>query len=241
MKKSTYPHVRLIADQKIDAQQGVAMVENSLRRHPEFARDYLPEILRYTFDDGFSRKKRDELIVGYAKYCYKNHREVIQKGTAKALAEWKKVEKKYFLLVDRLFKKHPWPQGHYVGFATVWHSYPRNIKTKTFQFPYWHRLPLYANKVIAHEMLHFMFFDYIKAKYSLTQQSKVKKNDPEYVWKISEAFNNVIEEWKPYKDVFKYSPRPHKGTEEIFRKMSGQWKQKQDIDWLLDKWFPRKK
>ncbi len=217
------------------------MVESSLGNHPEFAKDYLPEILRYTFDKGFSKKRRDEFIATYARQCYRTHREVMERGRAKAMAEWKKVEKKYFRLVGVLFKKHPWPQGHYVGFATVWHSYPRNIKTKTFQFPYWHRFPLYANKVIAHELLHFMFFDYIEAKYGLTQQSKVKKNDPEYVWKVSEAFNDVIQEWKPYKDVFKYSARPHKGTEEIFKKMNGQWKQKQDVDWLLDKWLPRKK
>jgi hypothetical protein len=241
MTKRSYPHVRLIVDEKTDAQQGVGFVEGSYRRHPEFAKQYLPHILQYTFDKGFPKKKRDALILGYAHYAYKNHREVMEKGRTAAMVAWKKVEKKYFQLVDNLFKGRPWPEGYYVGFATIWHSYPRNIATKTFYFPYWHTLPLYANKVIAHEMLHFMFFDYIKAKYGLAERAKIRGEHPEYVWRVSEAFNNVIEGWGPYKDVFKYSPQPHKGTEEIFEKMNKQWKRKQDVDWLLDQWLPHAK
>lgn len=239
IRGSGYPRVRLIVDRKTDTQQGIGFVENEIRKHPHFAQRYIPDVLGFTLAKNFPKKKRQAFIRGYANYCYAHYGAEIKKGTQRAAADWENVEKKYFLLIDRLFKKHSWPDGWYVGFATIWGSYPRSIKTKTFHFPYWHPDQKYANKVIAHEMLHFMFFDYIEARYGLTEQSRIKKNDLEYVWKVSEAFNNVIEEWKPYKDVFIYPARPHRGTEEIFKKMNVQWKQKQDVDWLLDKWLSR--
>jgi hypothetical protein len=50
-------------------------------------------------------------------------------------------------------------------------------------------------------MLHFMFFDFIRARYGLEEESKIEGRDPDHVWKVSEAFNVVIEHWKPYADV----------------------------------------
>jgi hypothetical protein len=239
MKSSSYPKLKLVVDPTVDARFGVNFVEGNIRNLKNFLSRFLPYTLQYILAGKISKQKRDKLILGYAKYCYKNHRNEIERGTKAAASDWKKVENRYFRLIDRLFKKHSWPKGYYVGFATVWHSYPRNIQNKTFHFPYWHSLPKYANKVISHEMLHFMFFDYIQERYGLQEKSIIKGKSKDYVWKISEAFNNVIEEWKPYKSIFKHPARPYKETVKIFKKMNEQWKQRQDIDWLLDKWFSK--
>ena len=116
--------------------------------------------------------------------------------------------------------------------------FPRNIQDKTFYFPYSKDLhdPL---GTIAHEMLHFIFFDYIKKKYGIKQDDEFKGKDPKFVWQVLETFNTVIENWKPYKKIFNAwkNCKPYPGCEKMFAKMIKQWNLKQDIDEFLDKWF----
>jgi hypothetical protein len=235
---AVHPKLKLVVDASVDAKHAVNFVENSTKwGQKKFLTRFLPWELVYVLDKRISEKKRGNLITGYARYFYKNHRREIEKGVRAARADWSKVEKSYFRLVDCVFKGHQWPEGWYVGFATVFHSYPRHIETKTFFFPYSHSVPKYANKVIAHEMLHFMFFDYIEKRYGLKERGRMRGKPSDYIWEVSEVFNNVIEEWKPYKKVFKINARPYKGTERMFAKMNRQWKEKQDVDWLLDQWL----
>ena len=241
MKSKSYPNLKLIVDPAVDIKHGPTFVFNSIKNgRRNFLPRFLPYLLHYVISEKISNAKRNKIISDYGRYCYKAHTSEIKSGTKTVVADWDKMKNKYFCLVDLIFKKHHWPKGYYVGFATIWHSYPRNVKNMTFYFPYSHSLPQYANKVISHEMLHFMFFDYIKSRYGLAEGAKIKGKDVNYVWKVSEAFNNVIEEWAPYKKIFKHPARPYKETLDIFNKMSRQWKQKQDIDWLLDQWFAKK-
>ncbi len=226
----------------VDARLGRNFVTNVLNgKNRGFIYKFLPTEMYYILDSKVSEKKRDKITGAYIKYMYGTHRAEMEKGVRTAGADWAKVEKQYFRLVDRLFKNHPWPEGKYIGFSTVWHSYPRNVSDKTFYFPYRHSSPKYANNVIAHELLHFMFFDYTREKYGLKEGSLLPGKPKNYLWTISEAFNNVIEEWAPYKKIFKHGARTHQGVEEIFAKMNKQWKKKQDVAWLLDKWLKPKR
>ncbi|MFH1533536.1 MAG: hypothetical protein ABID64_01240 [Nitrospirota bacterium] len=115
--------------------------------------------------------------------------------------------------------------------------FPRYVKQKIFFFPHQHRITRFSNKVIAHEMLHFIFFDYLEKKFNLKEHSKIKNKPDDYIWKVSEVFNNAIEDWKPYNELFKEDPKPYPGTEKMFSKMKKQWQEKQDIDWLLEEWL----
>jgi len=112
---------------------------------------------------------------------------------------WEKIAPDYFLLVDALFGNRTWPRGTYIAFGTIWGMYPRFLENKTFQIPFWHRTPRYISVVIAHEMLHFMFYDYFYKRYP-------NYNRPQYnffVWHISEIFNTIIQNSPIWLDCFK--------------------------------------
>lgn len=111
---------------------------------------------------------------------------------------WRKVEAAYELLVDDLFSKRAWPQGEYVAFATMWGMFPRDLKRKTFQVPAIYENSPYVNVIIAHELLHFMFYD-------LYYEMHPEDNKPEqnfFVWKVSEIFNEVVQNSPTWKNVF---------------------------------------
>jgi len=236
-----HPKIKFKADLRTDTENCVSFLKHKRpRQNKQFVVWFLPEEFRYILDKKISIKKRDEIIKEYVKHVYKIKSKEIKEETKKAISEWRKVEIKYFKLVSKIFKNHPWPKGNYRGFASIFHMFPRYIDRKIFFFPYTHKIPKFANKVIAHEMLHFIFFDYINKKYGLRQDSKIKGQPNNYIWQVSEVFNNAMESWDPYKKIFKFGSRPYSGTEKIFAQMKKRWAKKQDVDWLLDKWLKNK-
>lgn len=193
----------------------------------------------FILSENFSKNERKKIVSEYVKHYYIHHKKEIHAGLKAVQSDWKKVEKRYFELVNQIFKGHAWPEGNYAGIVSIFSMYPRWLEAKTFFFPYEHQKPLYANRVIAHEMLHFMFFDYISERYGLKEHSKVKGKKSDYVWKVSEIFNVVIENWKPYVDVIDVQGKPYPGHEKMYAKMGKQWAKNQDVDWLMDQWLKR--
>lgn len=234
MKK--YPKIKLVEDVNQDARLGVGFVRMHLRSSRRHLRRFLPDELLDILKKGVSAKIRDRRVRAYAHRQHCAEHSKISKNLVGIRKNWKRVEKRYFRLVDKIFKDHSWPPGKYIGYATVFWMYPRNINNKTFYFPYKHRKPHYANKVIAHEALHFIFFDYVEKKYGIDWRDEKSYG---HLWKVSEAFNAVIEEWAPYKKLFLYGGNPHLGTEKMAKLMSRQWNRQRDIDKLLDKWLKR--
>ncbi len=161
----------------------------------------------------------------------------IKKGTAKTARNWKNIEKKYFAIADKIFNHHPWPKGKYIAYASIFGMFPRNIQSKYFYFPPIHPIFKFANKVTAHEMLHFIFFDYVEKHYGLKEDSAIKGKPDNYLWQVSEVFSNVMENWRPYQKIAGDKGRPYKGTEKIFNEMTAQWQKRQGIAWLLDQWL----
>jgi len=169
-------------------------------------------------------------------FVYKTYR-LKQASMARALVQykkrWEKIALYYFSLVDRLFNGHKWPRGKYIAFGTIWGMYPRFLEDKTFQIPFWHRTPRYISVVIAHEMLHFMFYDYFYKRYP-------KYNHPKYeffVWHISEIFNTVVQNSPVWFDCFKIKSLGYPEHEKIVKRIShdlyrrGVW----NLDALVDK------
>lgn len=193
--------------------------------------------MHFILDNNFSQKEREKILIKYTENFYKTKEKEIKNGLRNVVKEWGKVENTNFKIIDKVFKKHSWPKGNYFGIVSIFWMYPRYISKKTFFFPYRHRIINYANRVISHEMLHFIFFDYIKKRYDLDEGAEFKNKHPEYLWRVSEVFNNIIENWEPYKKVSQAKSLPYNGTEKMFKKMKNQWQKKQDIDELLDKWL----
>lgn len=230
------PKLKLALDVKADTENCIYFVKNESDTIPSFLDMFLPKNFRYITSKKFSSSERNKIITEYTKHIYKINKKDITDGVNDTKKRWKKIESRFYKLVNRIFQGHPWPKGSYTGMASIYLMYPRNIQKKTFYFPY-KNVKFDPLGVITHEMLHFIFFDFIKKKYKLTENSKFRGKNAEYVWQVSETFNNTIENWKPYKELFMEDSKPYPGCEEMFKAMKKQWNKKPEINSFLDKWL----
>ncbi|PIP29727.1 hypothetical protein COU12_01155 [Candidatus Jorgensenbacteria bacterium CG10_big_fil_rev_8_21_14_0_10_54_38] len=239
MKRTIYPKIKLAADAKRDAQLGVNFLKFTThgKDKEKFLRMFFPDELINVINGKASARMRDKLIRAYALRVHKGNRKEIAEGVLRARKEWASAEKKFFRLADRIFNHRPWPNGNYRGFVTVFYAYPRDIQRKVFYFPYNHHLQRFANKTIAHEMLHFMFFDYVEERYGLKEHARIPGKPRNYLWQVSEAFNTAIQLWKPYRKVFQFGSHPHPGTEKLAARMIPHWAREQNIDKFLDRYL----
>ena len=112
----------------------------------------------------------------------------LEKFTTTAKEDWDKVAPLFFQATSRLFKNHPWPEGGYIGYASMFDCNPRFLNNKTFQVYYKYRAG--SNYVTAHELLHFMFYDYaIKNHPGLFEG---KDTESGTFWDVAEIFNAVV-------------------------------------------------
>jgi len=142
---------------------------------------------------------------------YKKNQKVVVRNFKNYEADWRKIEKNYFALVGDLFPETAWPNGKYVAYATIWGMFPRFLKDKTFQIPIKYRSRRYVSVIIAHEMLHFMFYDHIKRNYPQYKDSEHSF----LVWHISEIFNSLIQDSPSWLAVFKKKTMPYPEHEKI--------------------------
>jgi len=172
-----------------------------------------------------------KIIDQYFDNFYQKHKDYLEKGVKEFQTEWNKTEEEYFRAVAIIFKNHPWPKGKYIGYLSIINCNPRFIKDKTFQVFYFH--PEGVVSVTAHELLHFIFYDYC-----LKKHSKIfKKLNPDngVFWNLAEIFNVIILSLPAFKKIhprksIKSYPE-HKITLPVLRKY---WQKLPKIDeWLV--------
>lgn len=230
-----YPKIKFVVSPDEDIKNYIFFSRYS---NSKFLKMFLPKDLHFLLKRNLSETSKEKTIKAYVKDKFRSRKIEIDKNTEEIKKGWRLVEKKYFDLISKIFKKHPWPNGKYIGFASVFDMYPRDVKEKTFYFSGLQKKLNFNLATIAHEMLHFMFFDYLKINYGIDEDSELKNKNPAYIWNISEVFNLIIETWKPYKAVFKTSGKPYDiAHARMLPKMRKLWKEKKDIDYLLSHYF----
>jgi len=142
----------------------------------------------------------------------------------KTQKSWDLIEGIFLEKVQNLFNGHPWPDGAYVGFLSLFNCNPRFLDNKTFQVYYKH--PEGLVYVSAHEMLHFMFYDYLEKNPDLT-----KNVSESVVWDLSEIFNVVVLERPEFVEIIGNSrPRPYEKHETQITKFRELIKNSENID-----------
>lgn len=184
---------------------------------------------------GLPKEKKRKIIKEYVNDYYKKYFWEIKKNILLIEKQWKRIERKFFILSDKIFEKYPWPKGKYIAYPTIWGMYPRDLKNKILWFPPEHRLKNYSLVVIAHEMLHFIFYDYLSKKYF---KYKINKHNFK-IWAISEAFNVIIQSQKEWIEVFKQKPIAYPEHKILIKRMKKIWQHKKDVDYLLRKILPK--
>jgi signal transduction histidine kinase len=122
---------------------------------------------------------------------------------------------------------------------SIFKMYSREIDRKLFFFPYKYDVERFSNRVIGHEMLHFMFFDFLFDRYQLRENSKLEGRPENYIWQLSEAFNSLVENNPLYMESIGigYSGKPYIGQEGMVTLMGEQFGKEKNIGKLLDKWI----
>lgn len=193
----------------------------------------LKKIIENTNDN----KKRDEKINDFVQEIYKKNLEEIEKGVKKTRKQWEEVKIPFSKKVSSIFSGYFWSKNEYLGYSTVWGTYPRFLEKKEFTFPYSHKKDKYALFVIMHEMLHFIFYDYAISKYPKIFK-KMDKNRGLF-WDLAEIFNVVILFLPDFiklhgqSDILEGSLHPkHQKHLSYFKEL---WSDSNEVDkWILD-------
>jgi hypothetical protein len=221
-----YPKVKFVISKKKELETFLAFLNESKywdnKREMNWA-FYKPHPkLKILKQKNLSSLEKKSIVVRYINFYYKGNLEKIKKGVLKTKKDWQSKEKHFFNLVDEIFKNHSWPKGKYIAYPTIWGMYPRYLKDKTFQFPYHHKKENFIPVVIAHEMLHFIFYNYFFKNYP-----HYKKREYDFfVWHISEIFNVIIQNSPPWLKIF----NTHVQTYPEHRKIIKQLQQKHYFD-----------
>jgi len=175
-----------------------------------------PELKMYFNKEIHYQMKNEEGLHNFINKLYRTRASSMEIAMIKHKKRWEQIAPKYFSLVDVLFDYRKWPPGKYIAFGTIWGMYPRFLDDKTFQIPYWHRKPRYAQVVIAHELLHFMFYDYFYASYPEYRRSKHNF----FVWHVSEIFNTIVQNSFPWLTCFKLKSPGYPEHKKIISRIS---------------------
>lgn len=226
MRKVYYPKIKFTVDLKREKQFFLNRKRNLQK--------FLPAGLSFVLKPEFKSKK-NAILSAYLDAYYSEQRKNLVSSVNNTRLKWSKVEKIYFKKVDNLFHNWPWSKGNYQAYISIARSFPRNIEKKYFAFPVQSYKPGRENqdiRVIAHEMLHFIEYDYLQNKFGLTPSESNSKDNT--FWQFTENLNVLIENsnfWREFSAGCKSKPYPD--CEKLYNRMKKIWDKNKDVDKLI--------
>jgi hypothetical protein len=127
---------------------------------------------------------------------------VIRRDMARYRRAWQRLAPRFFVLVEDIFGTVSWPAGKYAAYPTIWGMFPRFLNDKTFQVPVRFRRKRYVSVVVAHELLHFLFFAHLFRSRPVLRRER----DSFRVWHASELFNAVVQGTPAWLRLFRVAP-----------------------------------
>ncbi len=219
-----YPKIRFTFDQITEKNTCLEFLRIGWPIHPS-----LKHLIDCS-DEELVKIKISDFINNY----YQENFDKLSNNFSQALENWSKVEKSYYSKVDRLLNNYPWPQGDYKAVASVLYCFPRYIKEKWFAFPV--NGQLFPLMVIAHEMLHFIVYDYLEKIYGL-EPSECFSDDTKF-WQFTENLNALIEDepiWQKFMNGKKAMVKPE--CKDLYQEMKIIWDKNKSIDNLIKQIF----
>lgn len=175
----------IIADQFLNIKGGgIDFGKNILRDHPR---------LKAALSRPGQRKK---IISDYFDAYYTAHKKDMDRKVDAVRRAWREKEGAYIATTETYFDGFPFPEGKYIAYASIINCNPRFLDSKTFQFFYKKRT-LDAVYTIAHELLHFIFFDFVNRR----MEKEVTKLSEDQYWDLSEIFNVILLRSSRYREI----------------------------------------
>jgi len=132
----------------------------------------------------------------YFNHYYRVHKATMWRSVQHLRQAWQSQEKEFITITQNFFGGFQFTKGKYIAYASIINCNPRFLDLKTFQFFY--KKPIAdAIYVISHELLHFIFFDFVEKKF----KNEIKKLSEDQLWDLSEIFNVVVLESSRYQHI----------------------------------------
>jgi hypothetical protein len=165
---------------KIDNGGGINFAQGIFKIHPRL-KPLEPS------NDKLNNRDKALFLKEYLDFYYnKNGSSMLHKIDSIKKA-WKKKENKYITITEEFFEDFDFSKSDYIAYASIINCNPRFLESKTFQFFYKKSTPD-AIHTIAHEILHFIFFDFIEEK----MKKEIKHLSEDQIWDLSEIFNTIL-------------------------------------------------
>ena len=241
-EKKTYPDVKFELDLELDIWK---IKTFSLRTDKPGGMDPAKLVLdKHPMVAIYNEKPLEEgekLIRAYVEEIYNKKIEKLKNLCRMAKDCWEINKEEFYRTCARLIPNTAWPDGKYAGYITISPPCPRFLDLKTFQFPA--ADPEVAVRVAIHEMVHFIFFEYIRSRYlpqliNPPEKEMQKLLEGKFIapiWGISEAFNIMV---LTHENFSIYGPNHPTGYTQLMplkEKMEVVWKEcGENIDQLFD-------
>jgi hypothetical protein len=194
-------------------------------------------------DEEATKQKISEAVDKF----YQENDKGVKESVGLAELSWQEVESSFYNKVDELFSGYDWPKaktadGKYKANGSILNIFPRFIEEKSFCFPAKPReaKKISSNRVIAHEMLHFITYDYLEKKYNL-KPSEAGDKDNKF-WQFTENLNALIEGDPMWSELME-GDEPDRMPEcaDLYDEMEKIWSKNKNLDNLIEKVFNVKK
>lgn len=175
---------------------------------------------------------RKELINKYFDKYYEKHEDELKSDIIEFKNNWSRVELKFIKQINKIFKNPDLPKGKYIGYLSIINCNPRFLDSKTFQIFNKHLAG--SNLVVAHEVLHFFFYDYANNKYP--EVFKDLDTNKGIYWMLAELFNDVILSLPEFVEIHgNKEVQSYPKHQEYSKYMKKLWNDNPDIDnWLIE-------
>jgi len=173
----------------------------------------------------------EEIVSSYFNSFYTKNNLLLKRKKEEFEEEWRRVEDNFFNITTKLFKGHNYPQGKYIGYVSIVNCNPRFLHNKTFQIFYHH--PQGVRYAIAHELLHFIFYDYAIKKHSQLFLDTNTEEGP--LWDMAEIFNSILLHTPDFVEVHGIKEKiNYPKHSRLISRLVNVWREDQDINAFIE-------
>jgi hypothetical protein len=166
----------------------------------------------------------------FASDFYEKRKKDIERSASEAESAWNKKQSFFYKRTSELF---PFDfKKDISAMPTIWPMCGRFFEKNLITFPFDKKSDERVF-VIAHELLHFIFYEYISVCHGFSKE----KISSQEVWDFSEVLNVLIQNQKAWHNEFKITAKPYPNHLALYEKMEHDWKMKSDIDYLVKKFL----
>lgn len=155
--------------------------------------------------------------------------ELLGLRTSEIADAWHFREQDFFQLASVYFEPTDFPTEEYTCYPTIWPLIARDPIAHTVAFPY-QKTDEEACYVIAHELLHEIFFRHFHRKFA--SGNRFDMTDVR-LWDLSEVLNVLVMRSSDWQSIFSFPAKPYPEHEELFNRLRPMWEEKANVDNLI--------